>query len=138
MPLCQARLEMKFYGTSPDGNRNRKKFRCPIITGSKREKATLPKQCPVNHELFCSGKCYGCTTYIDVTDDPEAKSPANQNALKTCINAALKRNGISPASDRPREIEEMSQYKYRTIRNQMTLAHLSLSLTTLSPALILE
>ena len=38
----------------------------------------------------------------------------------------------------PREVEEVSQYKYRAIRNQMTLAHLTLSLTAVAAALVLE
>jgi hypothetical protein len=137
LPLCSAGLEMKFAGISPDGDRLRKKFRCPIIAGSKKEKSKLPNQCPVNHEHFCQGKCYGCTAYIDITDDYRSQVPRESKRykknyrLRTEVERYFSRLG-------PREIEEVSEYKYRSIRNQMTLKHLALSLTALAASLILE
>lgn len=137
LPLCQARLEMKFAGISPDGPRTRKKFRCPITGGSKKEKVKLPKQCPISHERFSQGKCYGCTAYVDITDDYRKQVPRESRRYKdsyrwrTEVERYFSRLG-------PREVEEVSQYKYRSIRNQMTLAHLTLSLTAVAAALVLE
>ncbi len=137
LPECKAGLEMKFNGISPCSSSIRKKFRCPIIAGSKKEQAKLPKQCPVNHERFSQGKFYGCTAYIDITDDNRSQVPRESKRYKdkyktrTEVERYFSRLG-------PREVEEVSQYKYRSIRNQMTLAHLSLSLTAVAAALILE
>lgn len=137
LPQCQAGLEMKFGGTCQDDQRTRKKFRCPIITGSRKEKAKLPKQCPTQHKHFCQGKRYGCTAYIDTTDDcrkqvpRESKRYKNNYKTRTEVERYFSRLG-------PSEVEEVAQYKYRSIRNQMTLAHLSLSLTALAAALILK
>ena len=137
LPLCQADLEMKFGGISPDGSRTRKKFRCPIIAGNRREKAKLPKQCPIDHERFAQGKCYGCTAYIDITDDNRSQVPRESKRYKDSYNT---RTEVERYFSRlgPREVEEVSQYKYRSIRNQMTVAHLSLSLTAVAAALVLE
>ena len=137
LPLCQADLEMKFGGISPDGSRTRKKFRCPIIAGNRREKAKLPKQCPIDHERFAQGKCYGCTAFIDITDDNRSQVPRESKRYKDSYNT---RTEVERYFSRlgPREVEEVSQYKYRSIRNQMTVAHLSLSLTAVAAALVLE
>jgi hypothetical protein len=137
LPLCQAGLEMKFGGISPDGFRTRKKFRCPIIAGNRKEKAKLPKQCPIEHKHFCQGKRYGCTAYIDITDDYRKQVPHESKRYK---DRYKERTGVERYFSRlgPREVEEVSQYKYRSIRNQMTLAHLTLSLTAVAAALVLE
>ena len=137
LPLCPANLEMKFAGISREETRTRKKFRCPIAGGTKQEKASLPLQCPINHDLFCTGKCYGCTAYIDITDDHRSQVPRESKRFK---NTYKRRTEAERYFSRlgPREVEEMSQYKYRAIRNQMTIAHLALSLTAVAAALILE
>lgn len=137
LPLCPANLEMKFAGISRDETRTRKKFRCPIAGGTKQEKASLPQQCPINHDLFCTGKCYGCTAYIDITDDHRSQVPRESKRFK---NTYKRRTEAERYFSRlgPREVEEMSQYKYRAIRNQMTIAHLALSLTAVAAALVLE
>ncbi|UKI31055.1 MAG: hypothetical protein L6W00_24900 [Lentisphaeria bacterium] len=137
LPLCQAGLEMKFYGISPDGARTRKKFRCPIVAGTKREKAALPPQCPIDHDHFCTGKCYGCTAYIDITDDHRSQVPRESKRFKDTYKCRTEAERYFSRLG-PREVEEMSQYKYRAIRNQMTIAHLTLSLTAVAAALVLE
>ena len=137
LPLCQAELEMKFTGICREPHRTRKRFRCPIKGGSKKEKSNLPEQCPINHKRFCEGKCYGCTAYIDITDDHrsrvprEAKRYKDTYKLRTEVERYFSRLG-------PREIEEMSTCKYRSVRNQMTLAHLALSLNAVAAALVLK
>jgi hypothetical protein len=137
LPYCQANLKMKFAGISSEENRVRKKFRCPIIAGSKKEKSKLPVQCPVNHEHFCQGKCYGCTAYIDITDDYRSQVPRESKRYKTlyCLRTENERYFSRLG---PREVEEVSEYKYRSIRNQMTLKHLVLSLTALAASVVLE
>ena len=137
LPKCQAELEMKFVGIVREPKRARKSFRCPITAGSRKEKAKLPKQCPINHDSFSQGKCFGCTAYIDITNDcrkqvpRESKRYKDSYKIRTEVERYFSRLG-------PREVEEVSQYKYRSIRNQMTLAHLSLSLTAIAAALVLE
>jgi len=137
LPLCEAGLEMKFAGNSPDGARNRKKFRCPITAGNQAEKAELPPQCPINHERFRTGKCYGCTAYIDTTDDHRSQVPRESKRFKDTYKLRTEAERYFSRLG-PREVEEMSQYKYRAIRNQMTLAHLTLNLTAVAAALVLE
>jgi hypothetical protein len=137
LPLCKAGLEMKFRGIAHESKSTRKLFRCPIIAGTRIEKAKLPKQCPINHERFSQGKCFGCTAYIDITDDCRKQVPRESKRYKdTCKRRTEVERYFSRLG--PREIEEVAQYKYRSIRNHMTLAHLSLSLTALASALILK
>jgi len=137
LPLCQSGLEMKFAGICQDDSRTRKKFRCPIVAGSKKEKVLLPPQCPIDNKRFSLGKCYGCTVYIDITDDHRKQVPRESKRYKAVYKS---RTEIERYFSRlgPREVEEVSQYKYRSIRNQMTLAHLTLSLTAIAAALVLE
>ena len=137
LPLCQAGLEMKFRGIAHESKSTRKLFRCPIIAGTRIEKAKLPKQCSINHERFSQGKCFGCTAYIDITDDCRKQVPRESKRYKDSYKT---RTEVERYFSRlgPREVEEVSQYKYRSIRNQMTLAHLSLSLTAIAAALVLE
>lgn len=137
LPLCKAGLEMKFNGICNDNSRTRKKFRCPLVAGNKKEKASLPEECPIKNEKFTQGKGYGCTAYIDITDDNRSRVPRESKLYKDTYNL---RTEVERYFSRlgPREIEEVSQYKYRSIRNQMTLAHLSLSLTAIAAALILD
>ncbi len=42
LPQCKAGLEMKSVGIAREPKRTRKKFRCPITAGSRKEKAKLP------------------------------------------------------------------------------------------------
>ncbi len=136
-PICPAGLEMKYYGISPNGANIRKKFRCPITAGSRKEKAELPEQCPCNHERFCTGKCYGCTAYIDVTDDARAQVPRQSVWYEQTYD---KRTEVERYFSRlgRREVEQTTHFKYGAIRNQMTIAHLTLALTAVAAAFILE
>lgn len=137
LPLCQAGLEMKYSGKSPDQGRVRKKFRCPIIAGSRAEKSELPPLCPCGQPKFNTGKRYGCTAYIDITDDPRAQVPRQSKffeetyAKRTEVERYFSRMG-------DREVEQTTHFNYRSIRNQMTIAHLTLALTALAAAVILK
>ena len=137
LPLCEANMEMKYTGICREPHRTRKSFRCPIIAGSKKEKSNLPDQCPVNHKRFSEGKCYGCTAYIDITDDNRSRVPRESKRYK---NTYKERTSVERyfASLGPRDIEEIASYKYRSVRNQMTIAHLTLSLTAIAAAVVLK
>lgn len=134
-PICDGNLEMKFAGTCSEPSRTRKKFVCPIAHGSQKEKKRLPRKCPVNHELFCSGKCYGCTKYIDVTNDARSQVPRESYAYK---HAFKQRTEVERYFSRmgDREAEQTSHFNYLSIRNQMSIAHLTLSLTALAAVIL--
>lgn len=136
LPLCQAELEMKYIGICRETHRARKGFRCPIRAGNKKEKALLPDHCPINHERFCTGKRYGCTGYIDITVDNRSQVPRESKRYKRLYKLRTESERYF-ARLGPREVEEMTSYKYRSIRNQMTLAHLALSLVSVAAALVL-
>ena len=134
-PICDGNLEMKFAGTCSEPSRTRKKFVCPIAHGSPKEKKRLPRKCPVNHELFCSGKCYGCTKYIDVTNDARSQVSRESYAYK---HAFKRRTEVERYFSRmgDREAEQTSHFNYLSIRNQMSIAHLTLSLTALAAVIL--
>jgi hypothetical protein len=136
-PICQGGLEMKYCGITESEGRTRKKFRCPIIAGSRKEKAELPDECPCDHERFCAGKCYGCTAYIDVTDDARAQVPRQSAWYEQTYH---KRTGVERYFSRlgRREAEQTRHFNYRSVRNQMSIAHLTLALTAVAAAFILE
>jgi len=73
-PVCEAGLEMKSNGTWTENLRTRAKFRCPIKASTKIAKR-YPHGCPINHPQFSEKKAYGCTKYIDITDDARSRVP---------------------------------------------------------------
>jgi hypothetical protein len=81
IPICDADLEMKYNGTFSELKRTRKKYRCPLLTSKKLAKKH-PDGYPVYHERFFTGKQYGCTRYIDVTDDARARVPRESDHFK--------------------------------------------------------
>lgn len=128
LPLCQAGLEMKYAGRSPDGGRVRKKFRCPILAGTRKEKAELPTDCPCENQKFSTGKCYGCRAYIDITDDAKAQVPRQSKFFQETYSKRTEvERYFSHMGDR--EVEQTTHFNYRSVRNQMTIAHLTLALT---------
>ena len=136
-PLCEAGMPMKYCGMTSDEKRTRMKYRCPIKGGSKKELANLPKECPVRNSSFYTGKCYGCTAYVDVNGEARLKVARHSKNyqdtfdLRTEVERYFSRLG-------PRECEELSIYKYRAIQNKMTIAHLTLNLVAVAAAIILE
>ena len=72
--LCEAGLEMKSGGSWQEGLRKRLKFRCPLKT-DKLIAASHPDGCPVNNPRFNTDKAYGCTKYLDITDDARSQVP---------------------------------------------------------------
>ena len=136
-PICEAKLTMKYCGITSDDKRTRMKYRCPIKGGSKKELAKLPQECSVKHLSFYTDKCYGCTAYVDVNGEARSKVARHSKSyqdtfdLRTEVERYFSRLG-------PRECEDLSIYNYRAIRNQMTIAHLTLNLVAVAAAIILE
>jgi len=135
-PMCDAKLEMKSGGSWTENNRTRAKFRCPLKTDSKL-KAKYPQGCPVNHPRYSENKAYGCTKYLDITDDARSKVPRDTDFFKKTYNL---RTGVERYFARlgDREAEQTTHYKLRSVQNQMTIAHLSMSLVASAAALLLK
>jgi len=132
-PICNGGLEMKSAGRWTEGNRQRVKFRCPLKTGKKNKNTA----CPVHHPSFHTGKCYGCTHYLDVTDDARARVPRDSKEFKEtfktreCVEQYFARLG-------DREAEQTTHYSLKAVRNQMTIAHLTASLIGVAAAILLK
>lgn len=135
-PICEAGIEMKSAGICKEKTRTRIKFWCPVKT-SKKIARKYPEGCPVDHTRFTQGKQYGCTKYLDITNDARAKVPRdsayykNNYKLRTEVERYFARLG-------DREAERTTHYKLRSIQNQMTIAHLSLSLVAVAAAMLLD
>jgi hypothetical protein len=138
-PVCEAGLPMKYCGSANEPERTRAKYRCPIKGGNRKQRTKLPDECPVAHPRFTEGKCYGCTAYVDFAGDTRAQARVRRQSkcfketykLRTEVERYFSRLG-------PREVEETTLYKYRSIRNQMSIAHLSLNLVAVAAAIVLQ
>lgn len=129
-PLCDAKLEMKSYGVWTEDNRKRAKFRCPIKVNKKLRKK-FNNTCPVNHSFFCDGKKYGCTKYIDITNDARSQIQRDTDefkktyAIRFSIEQYFARFGN-------RMIEHTKHFSLKSIKNQMAIGHLAMSLVALA------
>jgi len=136
-PICEAELSMKYCGIASDEKRVRMKYRCPIRGASKKELQNLPDSCPVSHSSFSTGKCYGCTAYVDTNGEARSKVPRHSKHfedtfdLRTEVERYFSRLG-------PREFEDTTLCNYRSVRNQMTIAHLTLNLVAVAAAIVLQ
>lgn len=135
-PACDAGLEMTSTGRWTEGNRERIKFRCPLKKSNK-VAARFNNACPVENPSFNTGKCYGCTKYLDVTDDARSKVPRDSKEFKeTFKDRQIIEQYFSRLGDR--EVEKTTHYSSTAISNQMTIAHLSASLIAVAAAVILK
>ena len=135
-PICDGGLEMKSVGKWTEGNRDRLKFRCPIRAGKKFAKK-FGENCPVNHQLFNTGKCYGCTKYLDVTDDARSRVPRDSREFKAAFkNRQAVEQYFARLGDR--EAEQTTHYSLKSVRNQMTIAHLTASSIAVAAAVLLK
>jgi len=135
-PLCNAGTEMKSAGRWIEGNRERIKFRCPL-KASKKVAAKYDNACPAQHPSFDTGKCYGCTKYLDVTDDARCRVPRDSKHFKeTFKDRELIEQYFSRLGDR--EAEQTTHYSLTAVRNQMTIAHLTASLIAVAAAILLK
>jgi len=135
-PLCDAGLEMKSAGKWTEGNRDRIKFRCPLKI-SKKLSAEHDNVCPANDPSFDTGKCYGCTKYLDVTDDARSRVPRDSKEFKdTFKDRQTIERYFSRLGDR--EAEQTTHYGFTAISNQMTIAHLTASLIAVAAGVLLK
>lgn len=133
LPLCDSGLEMKEMGIWQENLRTRKKFRCPIKASVKFSK-NYPLGCPASHPSFNK---YGCTKYLDVTDDARSRVPRESSFYKQTFNLRTEvERYFARLGDR--ELEQTTHYKMRSIKNQMTIAHLSLSLIAHAAAILMK
>jgi hypothetical protein len=125
--ICAASLEMTPVSVFADGNRLRKKFRCPL-KASKKVAAEYPGGCPLNSPKF---QRYGCCAYQDVTDDARSRVKRGSPRFKTIY---AKRFVIEKTFSRVHElkIEEARHYGLTAIRNSNTIDYLSLALVALA------
>jgi len=135
-PLCEAGLEMKSQGIINEPKRSRIKYRCPLKVNHKLT-PQYPNGCPINHARFTEAKQYGCTKYVDITADARASVPRDSSTykqtykLRTEVERYFARLG-------DREVEQTTHYDMRSIKNQMTIAHLSLCLVAYAAALLMK
>ena len=127
---------MKSTGRWHEGNRERIKFRCPLKTGKKKA-AAYNNACPANHPSFNTGACYGCTKYLDVTDDARARVPRDSREFKETFHD---RQSIEQYFARlgDREVEQTTHYSLKSVRNQMSIAHMCQSLVAVTAAILLK
>jgi hypothetical protein len=135
-PICEAGIEMKSAGKWTEGNRDRVKFRCPM-KASKKVAAKFNNVCPAKHPSFDTGKCYGCTKYLDVTDDARSRVPRDSKEFKQVFKH---RQAVEQYFSRlgDREAEQTTHYSFTAISNQMTIAHLTASLIAVAAAIHLK
>ncbi len=135
-PICDAGFEMKSVGSWIEGNRERLKFYCPI-KASKKFAQKHGGICPANHPSFNTGKCYGCTKYLDITDDARSRVPRDSKQFKeTFKNRQTVEQYFSRLGDR--EAEQTTHYGFTAISNQMTIAHLTASLIAVAAGVLLK
>jgi len=127
-PLCEAGLEMKSAGIWTEGLRKRSKFRCPL-------KSSPSELCPTNNPRFAN--LYGCTANFDITDDARSQVQRGSDQFKEIYR---QRQTVEQYFSRlgDREVEQTTHYKLRTVQNQMTIAHLSLSLVAAAAGILLK
>jgi len=133
IPLCEAGLEMKPAGVWTEGLRKRSKFRCPI----KSDPSThlYPELCPLKNPRF--ENVYGCTKNLDITEDARSQVPRGTDSFKHIYRQRqIVEQYFSRLGDR--EVEQTTHYKLRTVQNQMTIAHLSMSLVASAAGILLK
>jgi hypothetical protein len=128
-PVCPAGIEMASDGQWTDTRRNalKHKFRCPLKTSK-----TLAKQhpcgCPENNPKFTG---YGCTKYVQESYSARASVRCDTEsyqkiyAQRIAIEQYFSRLGTI-------EADQTTHYRLNTIRNQITIAHISQSLVALA------
>lgn len=132
-PLCEAGLEMKPAGVWTEGLRKRSKFRCPIKTATRTH--LYPELCPVENPRFAN--LYGCTTNLDITKDARSQVPRGTDSFKYIYRQRqIVEQYFSRLGDR--EVEQTTHYKLRSVQNQITIAHLSMSLVAAAAGILLK
>lgn len=133
IPLCEAGLEMKPAGVWTEGLRKRSKFRCPLKSAPKTH--LYPELCPIENPRFAN--VYGCTKNLDITEDARSQVPRGTDFFKKIYR---QRQTIEQYFSRlgDREVEQTTHYELRIVQNQMTIAHLSMSLVAAAAGILLK
>jgi hypothetical protein len=136
LPVCEGGFEMKSVGIWIEGNRQRLKFRCPIKASKKLAKKH-GNTCPADNPRFNTGKCYGCTKYLDVTDDARSRVPRDSKEFKETFKT---RETVEQYFARlgDTEVEQTTHYKPVAIKNQMTIAHLAATAIAVAAGVLLK
>ena len=129
-PLCDAELEMTYDGCWRYKNSDKVKFRCPLKT-RKHIADQYPRGCPVKHPKFSEGNAYGCTKYLNVTDDARSRVPRNSTLFDEVYNQRITVEQYFARLGR-READQTTHYGLRVVKNQITIAHLTQSLVALA------
>ena len=84
-----------------------------------------------------TGKCYGCTKYLDVTDDARSRVPRDSKKFKETFKI---RQTVEQYFARlgDREVEQTTHYKSVAIKNQMTIAHLAATGVAVAAGVLLK
>ena len=105
------------------------KFRCPLAV-SKRD-----YPCPINHPALNSDTHYGCIKYVSLTGDQAKiiKALIEDNKIKKS-KPARTRVKIERYFSRLQDItsEDAPYYSKKSVRNHVSLAHITLSLIALT------
>lgn len=135
-PICQAGLDMISDGKVTDciqSQRTHIKFRCPF-KARKAFAKNNPQGCPINHEKFHG---YGCTKYINITNNARSNVPRDSRLFKDTYALRMEvERYFARLGDR--EAEQTTHYKLKSVKNQMTIAHLSLSLIAYAAAILIQ
>jgi len=108
VPICQAGLQMKFAGICNETHRKRIKYRCPI-------KADRDIR-----EIF------GNTRYLDVTNDARMSIDRTSSFFRFYYSLRIT---VEQYNSRlaTMNIERTMHFNFKAVKNQMKLAHLTLS-----------
>ena len=124
-PLCDAGLEMSSDGIYFD--KRRKTLKCKFICPNKKSKIQ-EITCPVDHP---KSRGYGCTRYFCKVRTARVSVPrdsarfARVYAQRITVEQYFSRLG-------PAEADQTTHYHLKSVRNQMTIAHLTQSLVALA------
>ncbi len=135
-PLCDAGIEMRSAGSWTEGNRDRLKFRCSL-KADKSIAEKYPHGCPIQKSCFTEDSQYGCTAYQDITNDARSRVPRDSllyketYPMRTEVERYFSRLG-------EREAEQTTHYKLKTVRNQMAIAHLAMSLVAHAAGILMQ
>jgi hypothetical protein len=122
-PVCPAGMTMCYQGRCDEVHRKRLKYRCPIKVDTEVAER-CGHRCPIDGPRFDD---YGCTRYVDVTHDARAQIDRQGEtfkrlyALRQTVEQYFARFG-------PRPVEQTTHYSRRSVKNQVTIGHLSLAL----------
>jgi hypothetical protein len=128
-PLCDAGLEMASDGQWFEKTKNtiKHKYLCPL-KASKTFAKGYPQGCPACNPKFGG---YGCTKYYSEPCSARASVPRNSAEYK---REYARRIGVEQYFARLGSLEayQTTHYSLKTVKNQMTIAHITMSLVALA------